>query len=112
MNFLVILDRDGTLIVEKNYLADPDQVEILDGVIEGLRALKRLGAKFSIATNQSGIGRGYYQLEDAVAVNERLVAEFIKHELEFDSVGAASHSGLEFIDHDLGHIERGPRLAH
>lgn len=92
MSFLVILDRDGTLIVEKNYLAKPDEVEILDGVVDGLKSLKLLGGKFSVVTNQSGIGRGYYKLEDAVAVNDRMLDEFSKHGIDFSSIHICPHT--------------------
>lgn len=72
----VLLDRDGTLIVEKNYLADPTGVELEEGVVEGLTQLQRAGYRLVVVTNQSGIGRGYYTLSDAQAVNQR-VAELL-----------------------------------
>jgi len=77
--FLVLLDRDGTLIEEKEYLADPDGVVLLPGVVEGLRQLQKLGARFAVVSNQSGIGRGFYSLRDAQAVNARL-AELLQQE--------------------------------
>jgi histidinol-phosphate phosphatase family protein len=55
-----LLDRDGTLIVERNYLSHPDQVELLPGAIEGLRQLRQMGLGLVVVTNQSGIGRGYF----------------------------------------------------
>ena len=57
----VALDRDGTLIVERNYLSDPQQVELIPGVAEGLQQLRLIGLGLVVITNQSGIGRGYYQ---------------------------------------------------
>lgn len=68
----VLLDRDGTLIVEKNYLADPAGVELERGVVEGLTQLQRAGYRLVVVTNQSGIGRGYFTLSDAEAVNARV----------------------------------------
>lgn len=65
----VFLDRDGTLIEEKGYLSDPQQVKLLDGVVEGLKALKVLALPLVVVTNQSGIGRGLFTLQDAEAVN-------------------------------------------
>lgn len=58
MNRAVFLDRDGTLIEEVNYCADPARVNILPGVPEALRRLKDAGFLTFIITNQSGIGRG------------------------------------------------------
>lgn len=56
----VLLDRDGTVIVDKHYLADPAEVELLPGAAEGVRALAENGLSLFIVTNQSGIGRGYF----------------------------------------------------
>ncbi|MBN2450480.1 MAG: HAD family hydrolase [Lentisphaeria bacterium] len=66
------LDRDGTLIVEKNYLADPAGVELLPGVPAGLRRLRELGYALVVVTNQSGVGRGYFRAADVEAVHGRL----------------------------------------
>lgn len=67
----IFLDRDGTLIADAGYLADPAGVEILPGVQEGLRDLKAAGFVLIIVTNQSGIGRGYYTEADYHAVAGR-----------------------------------------
>ncbi len=64
----VFLDRDGTLMEEAHYCSHPDQVRIIPGVPEALRALKDAGYRLVIITNQSGIGRGYYTLADYQAV--------------------------------------------
>ncbi|MBI2886772.1 MAG: HAD-IIIA family hydrolase [Chloroflexi bacterium] len=56
---LVMLDRDGTLNVEKHYLSHPDQVELLPNAAAGLRRLAELGLKAVVATNQSAVARGY-----------------------------------------------------
>jgi len=69
---VAFLDRDGTLIEERNYLSDPDQAVLLPGVAEGLHALMGLGFRLVVVTNQSGIGRGYFGEADAHAVNARV----------------------------------------
>ena len=68
----VVLDRDGTLIVERHYLSNPDQVELLPGVSAGLRALLHAGFGLVIMTNQSGIGRGYFTEATLEQVHERM----------------------------------------
>jgi len=68
----VFLDRDGTLIREKDYLADPEGVELLPGIPGALRQLRDAGYFLVVVTNQSGIARGYYAEEDYRAVAERL----------------------------------------
>ncbi|NLD05531.1 MAG: HAD family hydrolase [Synergistaceae bacterium] len=69
---LIILDRDGTLIEEKNYLHDPDEVKIIPGVVDGLKKLTCEGYKFIVLTNQSGIGRGYFEESDMFLVNAKI----------------------------------------
>ena len=54
----VFFDRDGTLIEEAHYCADPAQVKVLPGVSAALRRLKQAGFLTFVITNQSGIGRG------------------------------------------------------
>lgn len=68
----ILLDRDGTLIEDKNYAYKIEDLEILPGVIEGLRKLQREFV-FIIVTNQSGIGRGYYTAEDFHKFNNHLI---------------------------------------
>ena len=72
MNRALFLDRDGTLIVDKVYLADPAGVELIAGSAEGLRRARALGFKLFLFTNQSGIGRGLHSLEDTRRVNARM----------------------------------------
>lgn len=68
----IILDRDGTVIVDKNYLGDPDKVELLPNVAAGLLRLSRLGYKFVVVSNQSGVARGYFTQDDMNRVNKRV----------------------------------------
>lgn len=68
----LFLDRDGTLILDQDYLADPAGVEILPGIPAALRRARELGYALFLFTNQSGIGRGYYTLDQAHAVNARM----------------------------------------
>jgi len=73
----VFLDRDGTLIVEKDYLGDPAQVSLENGVVEGLAMLKAHGHSLVVLSNQSGIGRGLLTEDDARRVNDR-VADLLR----------------------------------
>lgn len=71
----VILDRDGTLIRHIPYLCDPQQVELLPGVRQGLKLLREAGCLLFLHTNQSGIGRGYYTPDDAHVCNDEMIAQ-------------------------------------
>jgi len=69
---VVALDRDGTLNVERHYLADPALVELIDGAAEGLRHLRELGLELLVITNQSGVGRGYFTEQTLASIHDRL----------------------------------------
>ena len=72
MSKALFLDRDGTIIVDKHYLADPAGVELIPGVRSALQRARELGYKLFLITNQSGIGRGLYTLDDVLLVNARM----------------------------------------
>ena len=84
MNRAVFLDRDGTLIVDKNYLHRPEEVDIFPGAGAALKRLADAGFKLLIVTNQSGIGRGYFTLADAERVNDRLARELARAGVHFE----------------------------
>jgi D-glycero-D-manno-heptose 1,7-bisphosphate phosphatase len=68
----VVLDRDGTIIVERNYLASADQVELIPGAAAGLRKLGSLGLKLVVITNQSAIGRGFLDIDGLALIHHRM----------------------------------------
>jgi D-glycero-D-manno-heptose 1,7-bisphosphate phosphatase len=72
MTKALFLDRDGTLILDKHYLADPDGVELIPGVAAALAHARALGYALFLFTNQSGIGRGLHTLDAALACNARM----------------------------------------
>jgi len=75
MNRAVFLDRDGTIIEERNYLSRPEEVVVFPGTRTALRRLQDGGFKLFIVSNQSGVGRGYFTLTDVERVNDRMLAE-------------------------------------
>ncbi len=96
--FLVLLDRDGTINVDKHYLADPDGLELLPGAVDGLKTLSQAGGVLCIVTNQSGIGRGYFDRETADAVNDRLVSMLKPYGIEFAHIAMCPHAPDEDCD--------------
>ena len=68
----LFLDRDDTLVRDAGYMSRPEQIELLPGVAEALRDARAAGFRLYLVTNQSGIGRGYYTMADALACNRRL----------------------------------------
>jgi D-glycero-D-manno-heptose 1,7-bisphosphate phosphatase len=82
----VFLDRDGTLIGEREYLSRPEDVVILPGAARALERLQGAGFLLFIVSNQSGIGRGYFTLADAEKVNARVVDEFSRAGVRFAKI--------------------------
>ncbi len=86
MNRAIFLDRDGTLIVEKNYLSRPEDVQILPATPVGLKRLGDAGFKLFIVSNQSGVGRGYFTLADVDNVNQHLGRKLAGSGVRFEKI--------------------------
>lgn len=78
MHHAVFLDRDGTMIAEKNYLHRPEDVDIFPATRAGLKKLSAAGFKLIVVSNQSGVGRGYFTMADVDRVNQFLGAELAR----------------------------------
>ncbi len=68
----LFLDRDGVVIVDRNYLSDPDQVELLPGAAETMIAASAAGYLLIGVSNQSGLGRGRFTIDDLERVMARI----------------------------------------
>jgi D-glycero-D-manno-heptose 1,7-bisphosphate phosphatase len=68
----IFLDRDGTLIEDRQYIGRPDDVHLLPGAADGVRELRALAYRIVVVTNQSGIARGMFTDADYERVRERL----------------------------------------
>ena len=88
----VVLDRDGTVIVERHYLSDPEQVELIPNAAAALQTLRNMDLGLVVVTNQSGVGRGYYSEEMVGAVNQRMVSLLDAAGVRLDGVYWCPHS--------------------
>ena len=71
---VVVLDRDGTIMIDRDYLDDPAQLEFLPQAAQGLRLLHERGHRLVVITNQSGVGRGRFSLARLQEINARFIA--------------------------------------
>jgi len=85
------LDRDGTVIQEREYLSRPDQVVLLPGAVEALKLLREGGFALVLVTNQSGIARGLFGLPEYKAVTRRLHALLEGEGVTLDDVRFCPH---------------------
>ena len=88
---LLVVDRDGTLIVEKHYLADPKGVELLPGVVDGLRSFAAEGYEVAVVTNQSGVGRGYFDEQRLAEVHAELQRQLAEHGIAVRGIWYCPH---------------------
>jgi D-glycero-D-manno-heptose 1,7-bisphosphate phosphatase len=87
----VFVDRDGTLVVERGYLADPADLEFLPGTADALHDLKAAGLAVIVISNQSGVGRGLFPLARAHEVMARLRVMLRAAGVELDGVYFCPH---------------------
>ncbi len=92
---IVLVDRDGTLNVEKHYLSNPDDIQLLPGVGEGVRRLREAELPVVVVTNQSGIARGYFTEDTLRKIHHRLLVDLAHYNTTLDAIyycGAAGDS--------------------
>lgn len=89
--FDVILDRDGILNVDVGYTYRREDFLLPPRAIEALVLLKNAGARFSIATGQSGIARGKYTADQLHDFNEHLVKYYADQGITFAAIAFCPH---------------------
>ena len=72
MSRLVLIDRDGTINAERHYLSQPEQIELLPKAAEAIRLLRDLNLTVVIVSNQSAVGRGYFDMARLEQIHQRL----------------------------------------
>lgn len=102
---VIILDRDGTIIVDRHYLSDPADLEFEPGAAAGLQRMHSRGYRLVVITNQSGVGRGLFSLVRLEEIHDRL-RQMVK------SIGARL-DGIYYCPHvpDAGCSCRKPRIG-
>jgi D-glycero-D-manno-heptose 1,7-bisphosphate phosphatase len=95
MNKAVFIDRDGTLNREVEFLSKPEQLQLIEGAVEALQLLKKLGYKLIVITNQSGIARGYFTEKDLQKIHETLREMLKASGVELDAIYYCPHHPSE-----------------
>jgi len=91
----IFLDRDGVVNAERHYLSDPQQVEILPGVAEAMIRAREAGYLLVGVSNQSGLGRGRFTLDDFKSVMTRLDQLLEQQGASFDAFFYCPHAPEE-----------------
>jgi D-glycero-D-manno-heptose 1,7-bisphosphate phosphatase len=87
----LFLDRDGVVVEEVNYLSRVEDVAVIDGAVKAIAAANACGIPVILATNQAGIGRGYYGWGEFAAVQAAILGELGRTGARIDAVYACPH---------------------
>jgi len=80
----ILLDRDGTIIVDSGYVGSVDRVEFIEGAPEAIASFNRNGIPVAVVTNQAGVARGYYGLDDVSQVHNYIADYLAKYDAHID----------------------------
>jgi D-sedoheptulose 7-phosphate isomerase/D-glycero-D-manno-heptose 1,7-bisphosphate phosphatase len=80
----ILLDRDGTIIVDHGYVGSVDRVEFIDGAAAAVARFNQAGLPVAVVTNQAGVARGYYGLEDVRRVHRYISDQLAAHGAHVD----------------------------
>ena len=80
----ILLDRDGTIIVDHGYVGSVDRVEFIAGAPEAIAAFNRAGVPVAVVTNQAGVARGLYGIDDVTRVHEHIAGHLAEHGAHID----------------------------
>ena len=92
MNKAVFLDRDGTINVDYGYICKREDLALLDGVVEAMLMFQERGYMLIVVTNQSGVGRGYFSIEEVNEFDAALGEELAKYGVHIDEFCVCPHS--------------------
>ena len=87
----VFLDRDGVINEDIGYVGSWDRFKFLNGAIDGIKLLNKLGYRVIVVTNQSGIGRGFYSEDDFFRLTKKMLDELTLQDARIDAVFACPH---------------------
>jgi len=80
----ILLDRDGTIIVDHGYVGSIGRVDFIDGAEEAIASFNEAGIPVAVVTNQAGVARGLYGLDDVSDVHRHMAEHLAKHDAHID----------------------------
>jgi histidinol-phosphate phosphatase family protein len=80
----ILLDRDGTIIVDHGYVGSVDRVDFIEGSPEAIAAFNRAGIPVAVVTNQAGVARGLYGVDDVARVHRYIAERLAEHGAHID----------------------------
>jgi D,D-heptose 1,7-bisphosphate phosphatase len=80
----ILLDRDGTIIVDHGHVGSIDRVEFIEGAAEAIASFNRAGVPVAVLTNQAGVARGLYGIDDVARVHQYIAEHLAEHGAHVD----------------------------
>ena len=80
----ILLDRDGTIIVDHGYVGSIDRVDFIEGAPEAIASFNRAGLPVAVVTNQAGVARGLYGIDDVARVHQHIAERLGEHDAHVD----------------------------
>ena len=80
----ILLDRDGTIIVDHGYVGSVNRVEFVDGAAEAIASFNAAGVPVAVVTNQSGVARGLYGLNNVARVHAHIAGQLARYGARID----------------------------
>jgi D-sedoheptulose 7-phosphate isomerase/D-glycero-D-manno-heptose 1,7-bisphosphate phosphatase len=80
----ILLDRDGTIIVDHGYVGSVDRVDFIEGAPEAIASFNRAGIPVAVVTNQAGVARGLYGIDDVARVHRYIADRLAEYEARID----------------------------
>lgn len=80
----ILLDRDGTIIVDHGYVGSIDRVEFIEGAAEAIASFNRAEIPVAVVTNQAGVARGFYGIDNVTLVHQHIQTYLAKFNAHID----------------------------
>lgn len=80
----ILLDRDGTIIIDHGFVGTVDRVDFIDGAAEAIASFNRAGIPVAVVTNQEGVARGFYGIDDVARVHRHIAASLAEYGAHID----------------------------
>jgi D,D-heptose 1,7-bisphosphate phosphatase len=80
----ILLDRDGTIIVDHGYVGSVGRVDFIEGSMEAIAKFNRAGIPVAVVTNQAGVARGLYGINDVARVHQCIAERLAEYEAHID----------------------------
>jgi D-glycero-D-manno-heptose 1,7-bisphosphate phosphatase len=108
----VFLDRDGVINHDAEYIDRPDRFDVYPWSGPAIVRLNRMGFRVFVVTNQSGVARGLFTLDDVASIHEKMLGQLSEHGAHVDDIFISPYFATGTIaPYNVAHEDRKPGLG-